>query len=261
MLARLGCYSKPDFIGIGVEKTGTTSMYNYLIKHPDIRHPQHKELLFFDRQYERGIHWYWSRFPLPLPGLQFVTGEISPSYLFNARVPERIAAVLPDVKLIVMLRNPVDRAFSHFTMAQNLYGAPPLEGSLEAEFERIEREGLDWYLQYDHPREPLRYAYVTRGLYARALRRWFGYFPREQFLILRSEEFFADPAAVVAQTLAFLGVDPAAYPQDFSYRNMLPGQYSAPMPADFRQRLREFYRPHNQELAGLLGWDVSNWDQ
>ena len=112
----------PDFLISGAQRGGTTSLYNYLQAHPCFELPTTKELHFFDRKFHRGLAWYRAHFPTYLEkcfaqriqGRAFLTGEATPNYLFHPLVSRRVAEVLPRVKLIVLLRNPVDRAFSHY---------------------------------------------------------------------------------------------------------------------------------------------------
>ena len=101
----------PDFLIIGAQKCGTSSMFAYLNQHPQMKLPDVKEIHFFDLNYSNGLDWYTSHFPPASLSHRMVTGEASPYYLFHPHVPERVRLHCPDVKLVVMLRNPVDRAY------------------------------------------------------------------------------------------------------------------------------------------------------
>ena len=140
----------PDFIVIGCQKCATTSLYDYLIQHPNISSATEKEIHFFDSNYNVGITWYRSFFPTvfskqfsKLRKEKFVTGEASPMYIFNPIVSKRILSILPNVKLIAILRNPIDRAYSHYNMqVKNGYETLSFEEAIKNEEKRImgERE-------------------------------------------------------------------------------------------------------------------------
>ena len=143
----------PDFVIIGAQKSGTTSLYDFVVRHPDIAPAAKKEMHYFSRRYGLGELWYRSNFPTNLSRRNFykktnqrrLSGEASPTYIFYPAVPSRMKKILPDVKLIVLLRNPVDRAYSqyHHTMRANKETLP-FEKAIEAEEERCagERERL-----------------------------------------------------------------------------------------------------------------------
>ena len=265
----------PYFLIIGAQRAGTTTLFTYLRQHPDIEPPRRadptiawpKELHFFDENYWRGTDWYRAFFPLAiarrtarLRGHELICGEATPYYLFHPAVPERVAATLPDVRLIVLLRNPVERAYSHYqhmrnTARENL----SFEEAIEAEPDRL--AGLEEVLAQERlpitsggqrPHHNHRHrAYVSRGLYADQLERWFAYFPREQFLVLRSEDFLARPAEGFAEVFAFLGVRPWRIAH---YRARNIGSY-APISPDLRVRLEERFAEPNARLAEVLGQD------
>jgi hypothetical protein len=238
----------PNFIIIGAQKGGTTSLHRYLTQHPDVSGGLRKEVHFFSWTYEQGLDWYLAHFPPR--GEARVVGEASTSYLCHPKVPARIRRDVPNAKLIALLRNPVDRAYSQYQMnVRKGFEALSFEDALEAEPQRL-REAGDWATTQ------WRYSsYATRGLYAEQLAWWFAAFPREQLLVLKSEAFFAEPAAGIAQTLAFLGLD-AWSPVQYEVHN--PGSYSDMAPAT-RRRLAAYFAPHNQRLYELLDWDLG-WD-
>jgi hypothetical protein len=242
----------PDFLIIGAQKAGTTALYAYLRWHPGITGPTFKEVSFFDRHYARGEQWY--RAHLPARTGSRLVGEASPSYLFHPLAPERVAAVIPDARLIAILRDPVDRAFSHYQHEVSL-GREPLsfEEALDREEERLSGE-VDRMI-----REPSyfshawwNYTYAARGLYADQLERWFETFPREQLLVLISEEMLDDPAATYARVLEFLGADQHALN---SYPRIFSREYGA-MAGATRNRLQNFFAEPNRRLASLLGREL-----
>jgi hypothetical protein len=240
----------PGFIIIGAQKSGTTSLLQYLRQHPNIGATHKKEVHFFSWWYEKGMDWYRAHFPLE--GEAPVVGEASPSYLLHPGVPARVHAVLPDVKLIVMLRNPVDRAYSHHQMnARKGVDYLSFEEAIAKEPERLRLNmgsDKDW-------RDSSFISYLSRGLYADQLEGWFDVFPRENIQVLKSEAFFADPERGLHETLDFLELPPLRLE---SYDVFNPGTYDDMTP-ETRERLRRYFAPHNQHLYELLGRDLG-WE-
>jgi Sulfotransferase domain len=248
----------PSFLLIGAQRAGTTSLFYYLRRHPHVARPVTKEIHFFDDGFWRGIDWYRSFFPTSaehrlarLRGGDLVAADATPYYLFHPAVPERVAATIPSVRLAVLLRDPVVRAYSHYRKMRRM-GLERLsfENALDKEEERLageeERLRADPRYRSHHHR---RHAYVARGLYADQLERWLEHFPREQLLVLRSEDFFARPAETYADTLAFLGLR-AWQPPDFEPRNPTS---DPPLDPALRSRLEERFAEPNARLARLLG--------
>ena len=238
----------PDFLILGAQKAGTTALYAYLRWHPQITGPSFKEVSFFDRHYARGERWYRAHLPVRRKG---VVGEASPSYLFHPLAPERVARMLPNARLIALLRNPVDRAFSHYQHEVAL-GREQLsfEEALAREDERMEGE-VERMLRdaayFSHAW--WNYTYAARGRYAEQLERWFEAFPREQVLVLLTDELAADTAGAYRRVLDFLGVDVLeldAYPRIFER------EYGGMDPATRTRLEGEFAQP-NRRLAELLG--------
>lgn len=257
----------PDFLIIGAQKCGTTSLYNYLIEHPWVAPSVTKEVHFFDHAFARGLAWYRRQFPsFPekcyariVLRQGFVTGEASPYYIFHPHAPRRVWVTLPDVKLIVLLRNPVDRAFSHYQHSvRSGKESLSFEEAIEKEGERLNGE-LEKMLADEHYRSMPHqaYSYLSRGVYIDQLKTWLSLFPAEQILILNSEELYASPAAVYRQTLEFLGL-PAYELQE--YRKYDHGGYRVKMDSATRQRLVAYFRPYNQRLYEFLGKRF-DWDQ
>lgn len=251
----------PDFIIIGAQRCGTTSLHSYLTAHPLVGAPCEKELHFFDYGFERGLAWYRSNFPWRLRralGQTFITGEASPYYMFHPLAARRIRQAVPDARLIVLLRNPVDRAYSHYHHTVRI-GRETLsfEDAIEAEPERLDGERekiLRGQGYYSHAHQS--FSYVSRGIYVDQLREWMSVFPREQFLILRSEDFYADPGATVGRVLEFLGLP--AWDQ-IRYKKFNDASYPEMDPA-MRKRLADVFRPHNRRLYEYLGMDF-RWEE
>jgi Sulfotransferase domain len=263
----------PSFLIIGAQRAGTTSLFHYLLRHPDIVGPRGgdssvwwvKETHFFDEKYSKGADWYRSFFPLEVTrerrrkrGEDLLAGEATPYYMFHPAVPARVAATIADVRLIALLRDPVERAYSHYQMMfrtgreklsfeQALEAEPGRVGKIEeallAETEQLLPSGHRAHHQHRHR------AYFGRGLYAEQLERWLELFPREQLLVVPTEDLLARPAETYAETLAFLGVRDWRL-DSFPEHNKKP--YLAIDPA-VRARLEERYAEPNERLARLLG--------
>jgi tetratricopeptide (TPR) repeat protein len=233
----------PNFIIIGCQRCGTTSLYTYLAQHPQILTPIKKEMDFFSWHFDRGIDWYLAHFPPMPPGEQFLTGEASPSYFDSREAPERLYSLFPEAKLIVLLRNPVDRAISQFYRLTGLnWEARSLDRVISDEIERLNQNP-----EYIIGEEPGNY--LARGRYIEFIKNWLAFFPREQLLILKSEDFYAGAAAIVQQVLEFL--DLPEY-QLSEYQNANPGSYQR-VNESVRDRLSDYFRPYNQELEEYLG--------
>lgn len=252
----------PDFLIIGAQKAGTTSLFQDLLSHPCIGQPSEKEVHYFDypENFKRGILWYRSHFPLMIHKYYsaiiqkslFVTGESSPYYLFHPHVPKRAAQILPDVKLIILLRNPADRAFSHYqheisSSNESLSFEEAIQGreqELEIEIQRMHQD--ENYYSRSHQC----YSYLLRGIYWKQLQHWFSLFPREQFLILNSESYFHEPAQEYRRVIQFLGLPEYALKR---FKKVNQGNYTSSLSKGMRAHLNEFYKPHNEKLYECLG--------
>jgi hypothetical protein len=240
----------PDYIIIGTQRGGTTSLFHYLSENPLVANPKKKELHFFSENYEKSLSWYRNRFPNMR---NTITGESTPYYLFHPLCAERIAKDLPNVRLVGMLRNPVTRAYSNYWL-QVKQGLEPLsfEDAIKAEEkrtrgeeEKILRDGN--YNSIEHRS----HSYLARGLYAPQVERYFKYFNKEKILILRSEDFFSDPVTVAKRTFEFLGL-PVKDLKPIRQHNAI--DYPR-MKQEMRQKLNEYYRAYNEKLYALLGLD------
>jgi hypothetical protein len=239
----------PDFLVIGAQKAGTTALYTYLRWHPSILGPFWKEVSFFDRHWAKGDAWY--RGQLPLRGEGRIVGEASPSYIFHPLAPARVFSLVPDVRIVALLREPGDRAYSQYQHEVAL-GRERLsfEDALAAEDERLEGEierlcadprafSREWW---DH-------TYASRSLYADQLERWLEFFPREQVFVVTTEEFGACPEETYASVLAFLGAPPHSLPD---YPRVFDRDYPA-MPEETRRALTARFAEPNRRLERLLG--------
>ncbi len=230
-----------DFMIIGTQKGGTTSLHLYLTEHPQIISSMIKEIPFWTEHFHRGLDWYFSHFP-PIPkGYSCLVGEATPINFNCPEIAKTIFQFFPNVKLILLLRNPIDRAVSHYHHWLSLkWEWRSFEDAIQSELETLicSQEG-----------------YLGRGLYINFLEQWMQVFPREQFLILSSEEFYANPDQKTGEVLQFLGL-PEYHLSQYKKYNTRP--YPA-ISQETRSLLQTYYQPYNQQLEDLLGMKF-NWD-
>jgi hypothetical protein len=256
--------SMPNVLIAGGQRCGTTSMYRALIQHPSVlRAVGRKGVHYFDTDYGRGAEWYRAHFPLQLTVDRVkrrtrttpIVLESSPYYGFHPLAAERINNDLPGVKLIVLIRDPVERAYSaHAHELARGFETEPFERALELEPERL--AGQDELLV----REPFRvsldhqhHAYVARGQYVDLLTRLEGVFGRDRLHVVDSHRFFAEPEQVWTETLSYLGLPDAGNPI-FERHNARP---RSPMTDELRERLEAHFRPYDERLVEWLGWAPS----
>ena len=272
----------PNFLIIGSQKAGTTSLYRILKQHPQIFMADKKEINFFfkDEEHARGPEAYAKHFADS--ATQLACGEASPGYICHPDTPARIHALLPDIKLILTVRDPIKRAISQYW-----------DNRRHLNESHTFAEAIDNYLSDEyHPDE---IGYFSRGAYMRYIRKYLEYFPRENLLILPFEEMIAEPETFYKRIFTFLGVDVAFLSEDFDeafnpteiwknpfyqmlirrprYQKNVPAKlrrlfywgrkmrFSAP-PIDeaSRQKLEDFYKPWNDELREFLGMDLEGWN-
>lgn len=210
----------PDFIIIGAQKCGTSAMYHTITDHPQIAKTK-KEKRFFSRHWDKGIDWYSK---MMAPGK--LNGDASPDYLLSSEAPSRISETVPNVKLIVSFRNPVDRAYSQYQHNKPKIG----ENTFEEELERNTE-------------------YLDRGRYAEQMKRWLKYFPLDRFLIINFEDFKKDNESTFKKIGHFIGVNLSGHvtkERHSKYKDMDP---------ETRERLVVYYKPFNKELYNLISQD------
>lgn len=197
---------KPDFIIIGVQKGGTSSLFYYLNQHPQLNGSKRKETHFFSKYYYKGFSWYKSFFPYKWDNR--MTFEATPYYLFHPAAPDRIRRHLKNIKFIVLLREPIARAYSHYKMEYK-WGVEQYSfaEALELEDERLKGEETklkqnSGYISYNHQS----FSYIERSLYYKQLKKWFEMFGKDKFLVLKSEEFFSNPETELNKVYSFLNV-------------------------------------------------------
>lgn len=255
----------PDFLIIGAARSGTTSLYEYLSEHPLIIPGVGKEVYFFDKKFTKGINWYKTFFPTKInmsiieskQKNKCITGEATPRYLHYPHAPKRIFQFLPNIKLIVLLRNPIDRAYSHYQMEVSSGNEElSFEDAIEQEKDRIKEDmkkmenDEKFYSVYFY-----RKSYLTRGIYVDQLKRWFEFFPKEKFLILKSEDLYSDPSKIYQQTLDFLGLKKHEL-NSFEAHRMR--KYSS-ISKKTREKLTNYFMPYNEQLYQLLGRNL-DWE-
>jgi hypothetical protein len=241
--------SLPDALIIGAQKCGTSSLHYYLTQHSGVIAPLRKEVHYFDLNFERGTKWYRAHFGRL--GASGTNLDSSPYYLFHPLVAQRARALLPDARLIALLRDPVRRAYSHYWHERDK-GREQLsfEDALAAEPERVARAGERLAAgEIRASRDHQHFSYLARGRYAEQLERWLALYPPQQLLVLRFEALVQDPLGVLNQALAFLGLPPMSEAR-LEPRNTR--QYPAMDPAT-TERLRAYFEPESRRLEALLG--------
>lgn len=249
-------HALPHFIVIGAMKSGTSSLLNYLSQHPQILPSSRKEVHFFDSNFDKKEYWYRLHFPLKKELVQgLITGEASPSYIFNPHVAERIYNLLPNVKLIAILRNPIERAISHYFHEIRLKRETlPIMEALQAEEQRIHS---DWESMIQNKEfcgwSCIHFSYKKRGIYIEQLERYWQNFSKEQLLIIGSERFFAEPQKTLRKVFNFIEVDAEFEVKDLTPKNA--GIQRSNVPATVYEYLEDFFSQYNQNLYQRLGQD------
>jgi hypothetical protein len=238
-----------DFIVVGAQKSGTTALHYFLKKHPQIALPERQELHFFDDEvFSRPADYELLHRHFRPIGRSTISGEVTPSYLYWKPAMERIRNYNPQIKLVILLRNPIDRAFAHWNM-QRFKNREPLD-FLDALKEEPRRIAQPLTI------ESRRFAYVDRGFYSGQLDRVFTFFPREQVKIVKFEDFRDRKKETLDEVFEFLGVKLLRRVRDKD-RNIVP--YERAMTPDERKYLSEVFATEITKLEQMLGWDCSDW--
>jgi len=258
--ATAGRRQLPSFILVGAQRAGTTSLFRALMSHPLIFSANYyKGVNYFDLNYDRDLSWYQGHFPTASSlrkrsreaSGEPITFEASGYYMFHPCAAERLARHLPEVKILAMLRDPVERAYSaHKHELARGYETERFERALELEDERLDGQAERMladagYQSFSHRH----HAYLRRGHYAEQLNRLGQFLPESQIHVIESESFFEQPEDTYGRLLRFLEL-PAVLPGRFDRWN---GRPSAPMPESTRARLRAHFSSHDEALAALLG--------
>ena len=250
----------PGFLLVGAQRCGTTSMYRTLSQHPAVlKAVLHKGIHYFDTGYGHGLGWYQGHFPLRAhaalvrrtSGDVPLTFESSPYYMFHPLAAQRILRDLPEVKLLVLVRDPVERAYSAYAHELGRgFETEPFERALELEDQRLAGEAerivsQPGYLSHSHQHN----SYLARGLYADQLERLEKLFGRDRLHVVDSGRFFTDPKPVYDGVLEFLGLRHHGYPVFEQYNS----RSRSPMPETLRTKLGEHFLPSDERLTGWLG--------
>jgi hypothetical protein len=245
-------HALPDVLILGAMKCGTSSLHNYLTQHGDVIEPLRKEVHYFDVEYARGERWYRAHFGRTgEPGLNL---DSSPYYLFHPLAPQRAHTLLPQARLIVLLRDPVRRAYSHYwhqvhrgreklSFEEALASEP---GRIDADATRLAQGEIAQSLPHQ------RFSYLARGRYAEQLEAWLEVYPRDQLRVWRFEDLAGDPLAVLNDVRAWLGLGPVDHAR-LEPRN---ARKYPPMDAATEQWLRDYFAPYNAKLERMLGRDM-----
>ncbi len=249
----------PDFLVIGVGKGGTTFLYHLLGQHPHVEPAATKEVHFFGNLYDEGVEWYRQNFPAPRwkDGRMTITGEASP-HIAHPLAPERVAEVVPRARLIALLRNPVDRAYSRY---QQMVRRGRITRSFEEDIELEKAQLLAsvrrgrYGAEVDESSPGYTGDCIYKGLYVDHLTRWSEFFDREQMLILKSEDFFTRPQEILQQVFGFLDL-PEWEPDPSEFERKRNTRGYEKMDPSTRRGLEEYFEPHNRRLYDYLGRDL-----
>tara|TARA_Y100000590_G_scaffold467418_1_gene646276 strand:+ start:12812 stop:13723 length:912 start_codon:yes stop_codon:yes gene_type:complete len=261
-----GLRTYPDFIIIGAGRAGTTALYSYLIQHPKIipayinNSEDVADLHFFEYMISDNIQWYKSHFPISFSKSKThsITGEFTSTYMYHPDVPKRIFNLLPKIKLIVILRNPIDKAYATYQQ-QFRFGeiTSTFQETINAEFRRmdIKREFPEFNTGNHDFENSVAHNIIRHGIYANYLKTWFEIFDKNQILILNSEDLKNSTKETLKQIFNFLNIS------DYEISDISPVNVGKYPPIDniTRQKLINFFKPHNQRLNELLTMNL-NWD-
>lgn len=253
----------PDLIVIGVVRSGTTSLYHYLSQHPCITKSAYDELGFFDSNFHLGLNWYRSLFPtifernhIKSRHGHFMTFDVTPFYIYNPKAAQRILEILPHAKIIAVLRNPVDRAYSNYYLGVRSGNEKrTFEDVVNSEL-KIIHDSADMPKDNNYFEQIVGKLYLARGFYAEQIQIWMNKFPKEQLLIISSEDLATKTDDTLATIFGFLGL-PNRRIKDLTKRN--EAKYP-PMNSATRKILADYFRPYNEKLYSLLGYRF-DWDK
>jgi len=235
----------PDFIIVGAQKAGTTSLYEYLCNHPNVLSNRQKESDFFNLKYKWKERWYKFYFPMEHKLKDKITGESSPNYLLNPNVARRIKNAVPNVKIIILLRNPVDRAISHYKYERYIGEENrSFDKALRCEEKRI--SGGPGTKKYIH------YSYKKRGEYYNQVKRYKDVFNEERLMIIESERFFEQTKKVMSEVYEFLEID-EVHPEIYEAYKKRGDRVDVDVKRESIEILKRYFESHNKKLFDLLG--------
>ena len=255
--------SLPDFIIIGTVRSGTTSLYYNLCEHPCIISAAYDELGFFDSNFNLGLNWYRSFFPTILHKYfvkickkYALTGEDTPFYIWNPIAANRILKLIPKVKLIVLFRNPIDRAHSNYHLGiRSKSESLSFEEAIKSELKLLE-DTQGWNLDTDMEKYTIPRSYIAKGIYSSQLKIWFNLFSQKQLHIVSTEEFSCNPQETLDKIFKFLGVP------KYKIKNLQKYKVAnyPEMKPETRKFLIDYFKPHNQQLYNMLNRKF-DWDK
>ncbi|MEL7034423.1 MAG: sulfotransferase domain-containing protein [Cyanobacteria bacterium J06592_8] len=258
--------SQPDFLIVGVQRAGTTSLYRYLLQHPQIIVSHFlRETYYFDRpeNYSKGFNWYLGHFPSKLKKGEKLTFEASPSYLFYPEVPKRIKRDLGDIKMIVLLRDPVDRAYSAWQMYHS-YSDNQHQHLRDITDNRSFVEAIRQELNPETNQAQYPYNYLNRGKYVEQLENYYSYFSRENILLLSFDDFCQNLESILNQVCNSLEIESFSGQkiEEFKQKKYAVAPYEThPEDEQVLAQLREYFAPFNERLYNLVnrdyGWSTS----
>ncbi|MDJ0599072.1 MAG: sulfotransferase domain-containing protein [Crocosphaera sp.] len=252
--------SSPNFLIIGAQKAGTTSLYNYLVQHPQILgNKTWKEVRYFDvpEHYNQGWSWYLGCFPSKFEKGNRLTFDVSPSYLYFPDIPQRIKKDLGEIKMIVILRNPVDRAYSAWKMYHSFGTNPDVsENNRKIADHRTFSEAIEQELKGECEPGIYPYEYVNRGKYVEQLNNYYQYFNKTNLLILSFEELKNNKRALLNNICDFLEIDhfPEAILDQLEAKSYNVGK-AVEVTAEHQEvleKLKSYFIPFNEKLYELL---------
>jgi hypothetical protein len=269
-------HASPNFMIIGAAKSGTTSLFQYLAKHPDIIPSNKKEPLYFSVEQRRGLKWYLHNFPLKEEKKERLTFEASPSYLYYKQGLKRIGRFFPDIKLIILLRDPVERAFSQWNF--NREGSPFLVGRPEVKDKRPFSKAIkDELNNPDHLHKLHKYIY--RSHYSKHLKEVYKIFSNNQILVLDSDDLKKEPQRTLTEVTNFLELDPVYHEYEKSnegkegllqkkdvdeskkLKSYNVYEYKKEIDPDTEEFLRHYFKPFDKEIVEMTGKKFSWMDE
>lgn len=249
--------SLPSYVIIGAQRCGTTFLFHSLAQHPQIIPSRTREVHYFDCHYDKGELWYRSHFPLQSRVLSDVaTGESTPYCLCHPHAAKRIRETVPDAKLIVLLRDPTDRAISHYfhEVKKGREVLPIMQALVEEEArvggERRKMEEDEHYFSRLHQS----FSYKERGIYVDQLSRYSAFKDEGRLLVIKSEQLFDQPRGVLQRVFAYLGVDSTFMCHDVEPRNT--GSNRRKVDDEVREYLDDYFAPYNEELYQSLDGEL-----
>lgn len=246
----------PNFLVIGAARCGTTTLHHYLRSHPNIFVPRNKrpEPHFFMKsdEFSKGFEYYCNKYFIEASYAKAI-GEISTSNLYQPWVAGRIKKYLPNIKLIICLRNPIERAYSNYLFTrQNKLENLSFEKAIYSESKRILETEEKW-------KEISPYAYLDRGLYFKQIQNYLKYFDKEQMFFIFFDDFIAQPKLVLKELFTFLEVNKDFLPKSLGIKLNSVEKRDISIPDDLRNYMKNYFKKSNNNLENLLSVNLSHW--